>query len=373
MTRIARLTVFTHANELGGKLWNPLIRWTTKHAVFVRLEDEQGSFGIGECWCFDNSPDALVAFLRTEVAPQVLGKELTALPAVFEHLQQRAVLTARHGMLASALSGVDIACWDLRARQQGQSVATLLNLAAKPSIPVYASAGLYRQDGTLDDLAQEMHALTEQGFDTVKMKVGGLAAVQDHERMTAVLDAIPKHCKLIIDGVYRYTPAQALALFERLPQARIEAFQSPVDAEDVAGMAALVREGVPVMAVETEHRPSMHRRLVEEGAVTFLQVAPVACGGISRLRLLAKLVDDNDVTLSLEVSSTAIALLAACHFAASTTAVAHVEWHTVHQALFEALASQDILSGRYPLPRGAGLGIDLPLQDVTPVFDQSAN
>ena len=59
MSVIRSFSVFTHCNDLGGKVWNPAIRWTKKYAVFVVLENDQGVQGIGECWCFDTAPDAL--------------------------------------------------------------------------------------------------------------------------------------------------------------------------------------------------------------------------------------------------------------------------------------------------------------------------
>ena len=134
-------------------------------------------------------------------------------------------------------------------------------------------------------------------------------------------------------------------------------------------MAWLRRAGVPVMASEAEHRLAMHQRLVEEGAVSFLQVAPVACGGISRLRELSELVAGTDIRLSLEVSSTALALLAACHFAASVDAVVHVEWHSVHQVFFDTLPEPRISGGQYQLPQGLGIGIDVPVSEMSMAFE----
>ena len=68
MNSIKQIAVKFHCNDLGGKVWNPALRWTKKFAVFVELIDDAGRVGLGECWCFDSAPDALLAFLRTEVA-----------------------------------------------------------------------------------------------------------------------------------------------------------------------------------------------------------------------------------------------------------------------------------------------------------------
>lgn len=373
MSKIAKFTVLSHCNDLGGKLWNPAIRWTRKHAVFVVLEDDQGCRGVGECWCFDAAPDVLVAFLRTEVAPHVLGLSVQDIAACADQLIRRATLTARHGILASALSGVDIAAWDMSARHAGVPLWSCLNPSGPGHAPVYASGGLYGHNKGVPDLVSEMSGMSEMGFDLLKMKIGGLDMADDIARVMGVLAALPAATRLIVDGVYSYTPDQALRLFEVLPEGRIEAFQSPVPAQDMAGMRRLSRAGVPVMATEAEYRAELHRHLVETAEVAFLQTAPVACGGISRVRALADMVAVTPTRISLEVSSTAIALLAACQIAAADATIAHVEYHFLHQVFFDALpmAPNPATPGLFRLPAAPGLGMTLPTQDVVTQMEQS--
>lgn len=363
---ITRFRVFSHCNNLGGKVWNPAIRWTEKYAVFVVLEDNQGHVGVGECWCFDRSPELLITYLRTEVAPQVIGKPVDAFEQTCRQLVSRATLTARHGLLASSLSGVDIALWDLLSRQSDQALWQHLNNDAAGTVFLYASGGLYGQDKGIPELTQEMSDLQATGFSMVKMKVGALPIESDIERVQAVLEALPRDTTLIIDGVYSYDIDQALRVYSALPAERITAFQSPLPAHDILGMAELMAAGLPVMATEAEYRVEMHQHLIEQNAVRFLQVAPVACGGLSRLQHLSDCVADTPIELSLEVSSTAIALMAAAHFAAADRQVAHVEFHTVHQVFFDQLdiVSDRLDNGTIALPETPGIGLVLPEQDV---------
>ena len=370
MARIARISVHVHLNDLKGRVWNPAIRWTRKYAVFVKVEDDTGATGLGECWCFDTAPDALCAYLRTEVIPAYLGVEIAETDAIAAALLKRATLTARHGILASALSGMDIACHDLAARVAGIPVWRHLNREGSGQVRLYASGGLYGQGKGLAELTREMAGMAEAGFPIVKMKVGGADTLTDLARVRGVLDVLPASAKLIIDGVYTMSPDAALRFFAALPPDRIEAFQSPVAAHDITGMTRLVREGVPVMATEAEYRQEVHQILVEERAVRFLQTAPVACGGFGRLKELADLVRGSECRLSLEVSSTAVALLAAAHFAAAEDVVAHVEYHYLHQVFFNRLPwSRKGFGDVMPLPDAAGLGIALPDSETEQVFE----
>jgi len=371
VTAIERFSVFSHCNDLGGTVWNPAIRWTLKYAVFVQIEDTEGFRGLGECWCFDSTPAALIAFLETEVAPHIVGLPLVDFENVVLQLTQRATLSARHGILGSAISGVDIAMWDLRSRQQGQPLCNFLSNSARAHVPLYASGGLYGQDKDNTMLAAEMTNMVADGFSLVKMKIGALSIDADLERISVVLAALPGNIKLIIDGVYSYTADQAFRLFDSLPHNRIEAFQSPVAASEIAAMAKLVQAGVPVMGTEAEYRIELQRQLIEQNAVRYLQTAAIACGGISRLKELSELVDQAPVKLSLEVSSTAVAFLAAYHFAAANHAVAHVEYHCLHQVFFEdlALARHPDGAGHRVTGDAPGLGITLSPEQVTSEFD----
>lgn len=369
-SRIARISVFTHCNDLGGKVWNPAILWTKKYAVFVLIEDEDGLQGLGECWCFDAAPDALVAFLRTEVIPHFLGNTLQDAIAISQQLTNRATLTARHGILASAVSGLDIAVWDLRAQRESQPIWKTINAAGTGDVGLYASGGLYGEGKTTKILTDEMAGHAASGFKLSKMKIGAETIKADVARVQAVLDVLSADTKLIIDGVYSYSADEAHRVFDALPYDRIEAFQSPTKAWDYAGMATLSKAGIPVMATEAEYRDELHIKLVEESRVAFLQTAPIACGGISRVHELAGLVADTPTRVSLEVSSTAVALMAACQIAAADAEIAHVEHHSIHEVFFDLLQLQRLraIPNRFSLPDVTGLGIKLPMSEISAAF-----
>ena len=373
--KITQIKVHTHCNGLGGKIWNPSIRWTDKYAVFVTLHDSAGKVGLGECWCFDAAPDALVAYLRTEVIPHFLGQMLKDVPHIAGGLFETATLTARHGILASALAGIDIAMWDLTTKHESTPLWRSLNMNGSGTANLYASGGLYGEGKSVDALCEEMASHAARGFALSKMKIGALSLHEDVARVQAVLAALPATAKLIIDGGYSYSSDDALRLFEALPADRIEAFQSPTKAWDYAGMAHLTKAGVPVMATEAEYRPEVHDWLIEEVGVAFLQTAPIAVGGLSQIDVLATKVKDTQTRLSLEISSTAIALMAAVHAAAADAEVAHVECHTIHTVYFDALdlGHDTDKPFRVTPPDKPGLGISLPDTDVSVAFEGTSD
>jgi L-alanine-DL-glutamate epimerase-like enolase superfamily enzyme len=237
-------------------------------------------------------------------------------------------------------------------------------------VRLYCSGGLYGEDKSIDDLVAEMVAMADTGFSICKLKVGALSRSADLERVRAVLAAVPDAVKLIIDGVYSYSVKDAQLFFDELPGDRIEAFQSPIAADNIQGMSDLNSAGIPVMATEAEYRDEIHRQLIASRAITFLQTAPIASGGVSRVNELCALVEGTSIRLSLEVSSTAVALMAACHMAAAKSAIAHVEFHSLHQVFFESLDNG--CRGHDPdchtLPDEPGLGMSLPFEKLEMSF-----
>ncbi len=368
---IRRLRVSSLANNLGGRLWNPRIRWTEKHAVFIELEAADGLVGLGECWCFDASPKALIAFAETEVCPQLPGKTPEEIRAVLEELTERATLTARHGILASVISGLDLALWDLAAQRAGQPLWQLFDATGPGTCQVYASGGLYAEDKGPTELAEELSGYARQGFRAVKMKVGSLSLEADAARVAAARAALGPDCGLIVDGVSSFDRDQALRFFDLVRDSNPLAFQAPVPPSDLAGMRRLHDAGVPVMAGEAEYRAELFDALIDEGAVSLLQVAPIACGGPSRVLALAERCRKAGIGLSLETCSTAVATLAALHLGAACAETAHVEIHQVHRVLFEeaAIPPPNADAGSLAPPAAPGLGFALPPGGGVPAFD----
>lgn len=364
--RIVDLKVFVHINDLRGKVWNPKIRWTRKHAVLVELTTSEGLTGLGECWCFDTEPDALIAFLASEVVPRVVELEFLLPSDLSGVLTDTTTLSARHGIMASAMSGIDIALWDIAAKANGMPLYRQLG-GSSNRVRVYASGGLYGEGKTAADLVEELAGYVKAGFDTVKLKVGGLAPAADAERVRAVRRGLGEGPRLIVDGVYSFDTESAAAFYRSIADCGIEAFQAPLPADDIAGMNRLVQvHGVPVMGIEAEYRAPIVELLIERRAVDILQIALVACGGIDAARGHLCRAATKAIPVSLEVSSTAVAQMAAFHFGAAHPQVASVEYHMVHRALFDLLpfAPSDIDGGFLVLPETPGLGITLPKERV---------
>ncbi len=334
---IEEFNIYVAESNLGGKFYNPRILWHRKQYVFVELLDSSGHVGWGECWTFDQSADALIRFIQTELRPKLLGKCTESISDVWQDLWSDTVLSGRHGMAAAAISGIDCALWDIAAKMAGKPVCACLPASGeRRSVPVYASGGLYRKDGGLEDLAAEMKQHVSNGFRCVKMKFGALEFEEDLERINTVREAIGPDTELVVDAVYSLDRASAELWIPHLQDARIQAIQAPFSPRDWDSMRWMNQDvGIPVMVFEAESRYAVFRALFEFGAIGLLQFSPIAVGGITASLELIKLAEKFDKDVTLQCSSTWLAEVIALHIASAKPSVRHVEMHTFHRFLFD--------------------------------------
>lgn len=357
---IANLHIHTLSVPLGGQVHNPRVLWHRKQSVLLSLETKDGQTGWGECWCFDTSCDALVRFLQTEIRPRIEGREIGDIGELWQDIWALTYLNGRHGMTAAALSGVDIALHDLKARAEGKPLGVVCaDDPLRPRIPVYASGGLYHTEDSSMRLAQEMAGYIADGHTRVKMKIGGRKFEEDVARMRAVRGAIGVDAELIVDAVYSLDRTEARKWLPVWAEVNIEAVQAPFAPMNWDDMIWLNHDcGVPVMVFEAESRFEIFRALLQADAIGVLQFSPIAVGGITAARQLIALGREYDRPVSLQCSSTWLGQTVALELARGHETVASVELHTLHRGLFDHVHPLDYTpkDGWLTLSERAGLG-----------------
>lgn len=360
--------------DLGGIFYNPRVRWHRKQYVFLEIVTADGVVGWGECWTFDQSADALVRFLQTEIVPKLVGRSTHSIQEIWEDLWADTSLSGRHGMAATAISGVDCALWDIAGKRAGQSAGALIaqNQPLRP-VPVYASGGLYRKDGGCRELALEMQEHVANGFRCVKMKIGALDFESDLERVETVRNAIGPNTDLIVDAVYSLDQETAKRWLPHWKDLDVQAVQAPFPQRDWDAMRWLTQDaGIPVMVFEAENRYAVFRALLEAGAIGIMQFSPIAVGGISAALSLIELAKKFDCEISLQCSSTWLAEKIALQIASAMPSVRNVEMHTFHQYLFDrAGPGEHILSdGCHTIGGASGLGFEVPKEELMACNDR---
>jgi galactonate dehydratase len=335
---------------------NRTIYPSTDMSVIVRATAADGAIGWGETYGIV-APQAVLAILRDVLFPFVEGRDARDAPAIYDELYDlQRVRGASGGYYGDALAAVDIALWDLAARQAAVPLCAALGGARSARIPAYAS-GLPK--ATLAERVALASAFAARGFRGIKY-----AAAVSREgvvaEMRALRDALPD-ADLMVDLHWRYGADEALALARELAPARPYFIEAPCPPEDVDALAEVAaRATIPVAAGE-EWR-NVHEAKLRLSRARLAYVQPeIAHTGVSQFRAIAELARAHGAA-AIPHATIGIGIFMAASLHASST-LASCPYHEYQHSVFDRnLAHVETTmrcdAGCYELPAGPGLGVE---------------
>jgi L-rhamnonate dehydratase len=254
--------------------------WTT-----VEVETDGGIVGLGNVAL---APRIAKAIIDQYLAPLVIGQD----PFDYEYLWQRMYRAThawgRKGIGMAAISGVDIALWDVMGKAVGKPVFKLLGGRTKEKIPCYASK-LYRTD--LKSMQEEAQSYLDQGFTAIKMRFGygpkdGPAGMRENlASVAAVREVIGEDIDLMLECYMGWNLEYAKRMLPRLERFQPRWLEEPVLADDIDGYAELNQlTSIPISGGEHEFTHYGFRQLLEKRAVSVVQYDTNRVGGITAAR-----------------------------------------------------------------------------------------
>jgi L-alanine-DL-glutamate epimerase-like enolase superfamily enzyme len=324
---VAPYTIPTDAPEADGTL-----AWEATTIVVVHAHGG-GEWGLGYTYA-DVSTAKLVS---SKLAGVVRAADALAPQAAWRAMVRETRNLGRPGIVSMAISAVDAALWDLKARLLGVPLCTLLG-TARECVPIYGSGGFTSYP--LSRLAEQLGGWVRRGIPRVKMKVGS-SPRGDPERVRAAREAIGPNAELFVDGNGAYSRKQALELAERFrADAQVSWFEEPVSSDDLEGLRLLrdrAPAGMEIAAGEYGYDASYFSRMLEAGSVDVLQADVTRCGGITELLRVDGLCRGHCIPLSLHCGPS-IHL----HPGLALEQLAHLEYFHDHvrieQLLFDGVA-----------------------------------
>lgn len=240
---------------------------------------------------------ATATLIQDMLAKVVEGLDAMATGACWMAMVSRIRNLGRPGISSMAISAVDTALWDLKARLLQLPLVTLLG-AVRESVPVYGSGGFTSYSN--EQLQKQFQGWMEEGIPRVKMKIGRDAEA-DVERVRAARLAIGPTTELYVDANGAYSRKQALAQAGKFVDLNVKWFEEPVSSDDLAGLR-LLRDRAPVTmeiaAGEYGYDLEYFRNMLDAGAVDVLQADATRCGGITGFLQVAALCQAHHVPLS---------------------------------------------------------------------------
>ncbi|MFC0865966.1 enolase C-terminal domain-like protein [Sphaerimonospora cavernae] len=279
----------------------------------------------GTGWTY--APAAAAPFVAEMLAPVVTGAAALDIPGIWQAMAGRVRNAGRPGLAFYAISAVDVALWDLKARLLGVPLVSLFG-AARDRVPVYGSGGFttYDDDATAAHLRHWVH---ERGIPRVKIKIGeswGTAPARDLHRVALAREVIGPDAELYVDANGGYPAKQAVRMERRMRDHDVRWFEEPVSSDDLAGLR-LVREraDADVAAGEYGGDQDYFTRMCEADAVDCLQIDATRCGGFTGWFGAAAVAAGHNLQVSAHCAPN-------LHVpaAAATPNLRHVEWFHDH-------------------------------------------
>lgn len=333
--------------------------------TLVEVETADGTVGWGEAF---GPPRTMATLIDELLADLVVGMD----PYAVESLTERAYTGLYHfgasGLVQAAISGIDVALWDVLGRAAGEPVYRLLGGPTRTTVTPYAST-MYVTERERDP-AEPIAAAVEEGFTAAKIKIGR-SIDEDVERTRVAREELGEDAFLMVDVNGNYRPDQAIRLADALAPYDVTWLEEPVPPEDVAGYRT-VRSAVdvPIAGGEAVYGRFDFETLLDERAVDVVQPDVCKCGGLSEARLIAGMATTANVAVSAHCWTGAVGLAATLQYAATLPRYPHLtnepephffEVDRADNALREDIVEEplDPAGGTLSVPDDPGLGVEV--------------
>jgi L-alanine-DL-glutamate epimerase-like enolase superfamily enzyme len=341
-----------------GRESDGTLEWDSTTCIVV-LASAAGRTGVG----YTYGDIAVARLIDSHLTGLALGSDALTPAATWHSMFAQLRNAGRPGAGAMAVSAVDIALWDLRARLLGHPLFQTVP-AFHDQVPVYGSGGFTNYP--LGRLAGQLAGWVEQGIPRVKMKTARHPG-DDPARLTAAREAIGDEPKLFTDANGAYSRKEALAWAYRFrDEFGVSWLEEPVSSEDVDGLALLRAAGPPgldIAAGEYGFLLSDFGRLLDAGAVDCLQADVTRCGGITGLLQVAGLAAARQTDLSAHCAPAVSA-----HAFCAVERLRHLEYFHDHvrvEAMLFDGVRPPVAGALRPDPSAPGLGLELRTADAT--------
>ena len=318
--------------------------------LLIRVENDQGLVGWGEAFGFVVWPATKTA-IEQLVEPLVLGRDERDIAGIHADLSKKFHLLGRTGPVMYALSGLDIALWDLAGKMQNRSVAELLGGVRRTRIKAYASLIRYTDP---DLVALNAQRAVAQGFDAIKLHEITLAPIERARQ------AVGPNVRLMVDCNCPWSLDETLQMCQQLQPLNLHWLEEPIwPPEDHEALAQVRRVGgIPTAAGENATSYLDFKHLFQAGALDFAQPSVTKIGGFTEMVRIEQLCQTFKVGFAPHSPYVGPGLLATLHILAASHAEAELEYCFCEMDDNPMGASVKADGAYLTLPSGPGLGCD---------------
>jgi len=328
-------------------------RWFMRdlNQIIVEIKTDEGLIGYGESFAYF-TPRAVVSVINDVLKPTLLGADPTNISFLQDQMYRQTHLAGRYGITTSAISGVDIALWDIVGKKAGLPLYNLWGGAKEKKVPAYASLPRYSDLEKLKIAAQ--HA-KNSGYEQIKLHQ------LDVESLKLVRETVGDGLRLMMDINCAWSPEKALEMAREFAPYNLQWLEEPIwPPEDFRNLARLAQVGgIPIASGENACTAFQFKAMLDAEAATYMQPSVIKVGGITEWRKVAALAEVYNVRVAPHSPYFGPGLLATAHLVASTPWAESVEYYYLSFETSVFKKPPKVEKGYIFLPEGSGLGLEI--------------
>jgi len=330
--------------------------WSTmRSAVLVRVATDDGTEGIGEAFAVGN-PSAVAAVIERGLKPILLGEDPSRIEMLWDKMYRTTIVYGRKGLVIIAMSGVEVALWDLLGKSRKQPVYEMLGGLAQERVRAYAS--LLRINDR-KELVKDVKGYVDEGYTAVKLHQ------TDVESVKIARDAVGNTVDLMLDVNCIWTPQTSIVMARKLEKYGALWLEEPIWPPDDLDGSASVAEAVdiPIAGGENEYTRWGFKDVVAKRAFDILQPDVIKAGGLLECKKIIGMAEAWNIPVAPHCWCSPVGTAAILHLITSTPSciLAEMPPELESDILLKPITAR---KGRVEAPKGPGLGVELDEKTV---------
>lgn len=345
---------------------------SSQDGIIIKIYTDEGIVGYGEV---DSAPWVVKAIIDSPVSHRIcqglgqaiIGEDPFDTEKIWDNMYLCSMFYGRRGAVIHAMSGIDIALWDIKGKALNMPISKLLGGAQKDKVRAYASTLM---PYTPQEAAEEARKWKDKGFSAVKMGWGGFELPQSDcvKLVAAARDAIGDDMDMMLDvgfipsGDFNVTAPSRLLLINEIRQFNPYWIEEAVYPDDYEGYKMLAEHtDVRIAGGENETTRYGFKQLIEECRLDILQPDITRCGGLTEAKRIGAMASAHNITVIPHAWSSGIVIAASLHFIASQSNSNLLEYCVEDTPIRQEMLRQDfeLKNGYVDVPTGPGLGIEI--------------
>jgi len=255
--------------------------------IIITLQTDEGIDGLGHVMTPGYGTSAIYSVIKDDLCPILIGRDPFQPEYIWEEMWNKTKFFGQYGVTIFGMAAIDMCVWDIIGKACNQPLYKILG-AYSYNIPVYASGGWLSY--SIEELIREVEDYMNEGYDSVKIKIGHENPEKDYQRIKAVRKVVGENVRIMVDANQKWSASEAIQIGKKLQDLGVTWFEEPIQADDLEGHSKVTEAlNLDIAAGESVYALNGFKNLITNSSLNVVQINYFRAGGITQWRKIAAL------------------------------------------------------------------------------------